>query len=79
MLMYRAAPMEWQGWLTLAVVFLTLFAMVREYAGPDLIMMASLFTLATFGILSPRETFEGFANPALAAIGALFIGLGGTP
>jgi len=65
--------MEWQGWLTLAVVLLTLIAMVKELAGPDLIMMAGLFTLAAFGVLTPRETFEGFANPALAAVGALFI------
>jgi Na+/H+ antiporter NhaD/arsenite permease-like protein len=65
--------MEWQGWLTLAVVLLTLCAMVKELAGPDLILMAGLFTLAAFGVLTPRETFEGFANPALAAVGALFI------
>ncbi len=65
--------MEWQGWLTLAVVLLTLFGMVKEVAGPDLVMMAGLFTLAAFGVLTPRETFEGFANPALAAVGALFI------
>jgi len=65
--------MEWQGWLTLAVVLLTLLAMVKEVAGPDLVMMAGLFTLAAFGVLTPRETFEGFANPALAAVGALFI------
>jgi di/tricarboxylate transporter len=65
--------MEWQGWLTLAVVFLTVFAMVKELAGPDLVLMAGLFTLAAFGVLTPRETFEGFANPALAAVGALFI------
>jgi di/tricarboxylate transporter len=65
--------MEWQGWFTLAVVLLTLAAMVREIAGPDLIMMAGLFTLAAFGVLSPAETFLGFANPALAAVGALFI------
>ena len=73
MLVYRAAPMEWQGWLTLAVVLLTLLGMVKEVAGPDLVLMAGLFTLAAFGVLTPRETFEGFANPALAAVGALFI------
>ena len=71
--MYRAAPMEWQGWVTLAVVALTLAAMVREVAGPDLVMMAGLFTLAAIGILTPTETFSGFSNPALAAVGALFI------
>ena len=73
MLVYRAAPMEWQGWLTLAVVLLTLYAMVKELAGPDLILMGGLFTPAAFRVLTPREAFEGFANPALATVGALFI------
>jgi di/tricarboxylate transporter len=73
MLVYRAAPMEWQGWLTLAVVLLMLAAMMREIAGPDLVMMAGLFTLAGFGILTPAETFSGFSNPALAAVGVLFV------
>jgi di/tricarboxylate transporter len=65
--------MEWQGWLTLAVVFVCLVGMVREVAGPDLVMMAGLFTLAATGVLTPAETFSGFANQALAAVGALFI------
>ena len=65
--------MDWQGWLTLAVVLLALVGMVREVAGPDLIMMAALFTLAAFGILTPAETFSGFANPSLAAVGVLFV------
>jgi di/tricarboxylate transporter len=75
-LVYRAAPMEamaWQGWLTLAVVVTCLVAMVREVAAPDLVMMAGLFTLAAAGVLTPVETFSGFANPALAAVGALFV------
>ena len=65
--------MDWQGWLTLAVVVLCLVAMVRELAAPDLVMMAGLFTLAAAGVLTPTETFIGFANPALATVGALFI------
>jgi len=65
--------MDWQGWLTLAVVALCLVAMVRELAAPDLVMMAGLFTLAAAGVLTPAETFAGFANPALAAVGALFV------
>ena len=65
--------MEWQGWLTLIVVLLALVAMVREVAGPDLIMMAALFALAGCGILTPAETFSGFSNPALAAVGVLFV------
>ena len=63
--------MGWEGWFTLAVVLIALIAMVREVAGPDLVMMAALFALAAAGILTAEETFLGFANPALAAIGAL--------
>jgi di/tricarboxylate transporter len=65
--------MGWEGWVTLIVVVLALAAMVRELARPDLVMMAALFTLAVAGILEPRETFHGFSNEALAAIGFLFI------
>lgn len=61
------------GWLTLATLTLVVGAMMREIAGPDLIVMAGLFTLAALGVLSPGETFQGFANPATATIGALFI------
>lgn len=47
--------------------------MMREVAAPDIVMMAALSAIAAAGILTPEETFLGFANPALAAIGALFV------
>ena len=65
--------MGFDGWLTLGVLVLMVAGMVREIAGPDLIVMAGLFTLAVTGVLTPQETFSGFANPAMAAVGALFI------
>ena len=65
--------MEWQGWFTLAVVAIALAAMVREFAAPDLILMAALMALGATGVLSPLETFASFANPVVPAIGALFI------
>ena len=65
--------MDWQGWFTLAVLALMVVGLARGIAQPDLIVMAGLFTLAAVGILTPAETFSGFANPALAAVGALFI------
>lgn len=61
------------GWITLGILGLVVAAMAREVAGPDLIVMAGLFSLAGLGILTPAETFSGFANPAMATIGALFI------
>jgi di/tricarboxylate transporter len=65
--------MDWQAWFTLGVLAVIMVGMVREVAGPDLIMMAGLFSLALVGILTPAETFSGFANPAMATIGALFV------
>jgi len=65
--------LDWQGWVTLGVIGLVLIAMVRGIAAPDLVMMGGLFTLTVFGILTPEETFQGFANPAMATVGALFV------
>jgi len=65
--------LDWQGWLTLGVIFLVLIAMVRGIASPDLIMLAGLVILGASGVLTPEETFSGFANPAMMTVGALFI------
>ena len=65
--------MDWQIAFTLVVVLLALTAMVRQVAAPDMVLMAALLSLALAGILTPAETFSGFANPAVATIGALFM------
>jgi len=65
--------LDWRGWLTIGVMLLILVAMVRGVAAPDLILMGGLFLLALFGVLTPEETFHGFANPAMATVGALFV------
>ncbi len=65
--------MDWQIAYTLGIVLLALAAMVRQLAAPDVVLMGALFALAAAGILTPEETFSGFANPAVATIGALFV------
>ncbi|MGH0036388.1 MAG: SLC13 family permease [Myxococcota bacterium] len=65
--------LEWEGWLTIGVIAVMMTAMVRGLAAPDLIMMGGLFVLALAGVLTPEETFSGFANPAMMTVGALFI------
>ncbi len=65
--------MDWQILFTLGLVAVALTAMVRELAPPDLVLMGTLICFGATGILSPAETFAGFANPVVAAIGALFI------
>ncbi|MDP6977585.1 MAG: SLC13 family permease [Myxococcota bacterium] len=65
--------LDWQGWFTLGVIFLVLVAMIRGIAAPDFVMIAGLITLGLAGVLSPEETFVGFANPAMATVAALFV------
>ena len=65
--------MEWQGWVTLGVLGLAIVAMAREMAGPDVILTGALFVLAAAGVLTPEETFAGFANQSMATIAALLI------
>jgi len=65
--------MDWQIAFTLSMIALALAVMIRELAAPDLVLMATLICFGATGILSPRETFAGFANPVVATVGALFI------
>lgn len=65
--------MDWQIAFTLGMVGLALAAMIRELAAPDLVLMAALICFGVTGILSPSQTFAGFANPVVAAVAALFI------
>ncbi|MGH7822834.1 MAG: SLC13 family permease [Candidatus Binatia bacterium] len=65
--------MDWQGWLTIALLALMLVAMAREVAGPDLVLMGGVILLAALGILTPAETFAGFSNEAPVTVGALLV------
>ncbi|MFN8624420.1 MAG: SLC13 family permease [Candidatus Binatia bacterium] len=65
--------MTWQGWFTLAVLVAVIIAMALETAGPEVLLMGALFTLAAAGVITPDETFAGFANQSMATIGALLV------
>jgi di/tricarboxylate transporter len=65
--------MDFHAWLTLAVLVAMIAAMAREVAGPDVILMGGLVTLAAAGVLTPAETFAGFANESMLTVGALLV------
>jgi di/tricarboxylate transporter len=62
-----------QAWLTLAVLIAMIAAMAWEIAGPDVILMGGLVTLAAAGVLTPAEAFAGFANESMLTVGALLV------
>ena len=65
--------MTWQAWFTLGALALMVGALVRGVARTDMVMLGTLGLLLVAGILEPDAAFAGFANPAVIAIGSLFV------
>ncbi|CAE8637593.1 unnamed protein product [Polarella glacialis] len=65
--------MPWQSWVVLATLSVTLVVLFLEKGSPEQIMLGALVLLWNIGIVSTSEALNGFANPALISIGALFL------
>lgn len=64
--------MSWEAWYTLAVLALVFYALVRELAPTDVILLGGVILVGLAGILEPEEIFSGFANEGLLTVAALF-------
>ena len=67
------AALDWQGWLTIAVVLATLGLLLWERFTPDKILIGAVAVLIASGILGPREALAGFWNPGVLTVAVLFI------
>ena len=70
--------MEWEAWLTLATIGLMAFALVRNLAGPDTVMLAGLTLFMSLSLRSakfpgPVDAIKGFASEGPVTIGVLFV------
>ncbi len=65
--------MTWQAWYTLGALALMVGALVRGVARTDLVLLGTLGLLLVAGVVGPEAAFAGFANPAVVAIGSLFV------
>lgn len=65
--------LTWEAWYTAAVIVGVILGLVREWARPELLLTGALAALLAAGVLAPAEALAGFANPAVAAVGALYI------
>lgn len=59
--------------ITLVILAVTLFALIREYGPPDLIFVGALVALVLTRVLKPAEAFAGFSSPSVLMVGALFM------
>lgn len=65
--------MDFEFWITLAILGVTLGLLVKETAPPDIIFIGALVALTLAGVLSPKEAFSGFSSPGVLMVGALFM------
>ncbi len=76
--------MIWEAWLTLAVVGLVLFGLIRNIASPVVLLFGALGVLMTVAALTgterlvtPEVAVAGFGNSALVTVGLLFVVVAG--
>ena len=70
--------MAWEAWLAVAVVVAVLIALARNWAGPDLVLLAGATAMMSFSTFSdrfptPRQIAQEFGNEGLLTVGVLFI------
>jgi di/tricarboxylate transporter len=65
--------MTWDAWLTLAVLVLTIVALVRDLAAPAAVVLAATVVLLLAGVITAEQAFAGFSNPAPLTVAALYV------
>jgi di/tricarboxylate transporter len=61
-----------EAWITLGVVLLVIGLMAFTRIAPDLIMCGGLGVLLVSDVIGPAEALNGFSNPAVITIAALY-------
>ena len=72
--------MSWEAWLTIAMVVMMIIAMIRNIAGPDVVLLGGLTGLMTIGAFSgsdrlptPAEAVSHFGNDGLITVAVLYV------
>ncbi len=69
---------EWEAWFTLGLIALMAFALIKNWAGPDTVLLGGLGVLMCMRVTSDAfpeagEMVAGFGNEAVVTIGVLFV------
>lgn len=60
------------AWITLGVLALLLYGLVRDKPA-DVLFLGAIVLLAALGVITPKEAFAGFANEGMLTVAALFV------
>jgi len=76
--------MGWEAWLVCTIVVLVVYALARELASADLLLIGGLTIIILVQVMTgtnklpaPKEAILGFGNDALVSVGALFVVVAG--
>lgn len=70
--------MSADAWFTLAVVIVTIAALVSERVSPSLAILAATIVCFVAGVIDEDAAFSGFSNPAPITVAALYVLAGAT-
>ena len=62
-----------EGYIVLAVIFITIVALIKEVMRPGLIFFSAAIVLMATGIITDKEMLAGFSNKGMVTIGILFL------
>ncbi len=65
--------MNWEAWVTLAVVAITIGVLVKDLLPPSASILGSTILLLLAGVLTPEQAFSGFSNTAPITVAALYV------
>ncbi|MGH2456133.1 MAG: SLC13 family permease [Candidatus Limnocylindria bacterium] len=65
--------MEWQGWVTLAVVIALVVVIARETIRPAVAILGATILLLLVGVIDPAQAFSGFSNEAPIIVASLLV------
>jgi len=60
-------------WIVSAILFITLYLLISEKISVDLTAVGIMVLLVVSGVLTPKESISGFANPAVITVAAMFV------
>ena len=65
--------MDWQVVTVYIILFIAVVLFITDRVRTDIVGMLIISVLGLLGILKPKELLEGFSNPALVTIAAMFV------
>jgi len=67
------SSLDWKGWFAIALLIVTMAALILEFRPPDITMLISSGILVVVGILPPAQFLSGFSEDIIMTIAMLCI------